>query len=246
MLYVFGDSFSHPLDDFEPSNDLRKKHKKYPEFIPIKDNWVNLVSKKLTGSNFCTNDSMAGCANEFIYSNFKQQLPLMKQGDYVIVVLTSSDRRWLIEQHPDYANWAQSSFEVVEGGLTKNQCKAIQQYAKYLYCEPSAGAIYDAILWATIHAAQELAELGVKLLILPGFAEIPGVVGTLNYASSREFDSENTLKKYYNKTSDNRWNHFSEVNHQILADKVCDFFTDYKPVNLDVGFEENIYTRDNI
>ena len=243
MLYVFGDSFGHPYIHFEHSNEIRRSGKEYPEFIPLDNNWVDLVAKKLTGTTDQVNDSMAGAANEFIFHRFMDRMSEYKEGDYIIVCLTSSNRRWLVEQSPHLSNFANSK---IDEGLTKQEFKAIQQYAKYLHSDIVSDAIYNSIIWAIIHAAVNLEPLGIKMLILPGFHSIDGVKGTLTETSYAEFDSVKTRDAFYKKTNDSRWNHFSEENHKVLADKVCDFFTDFKMIDLTTGFKSNIYTKDNI
>jgi hypothetical protein len=73
-----------------------------------------------------------------------------------------------------------------------------------------------------------------------------GVEGTLFKTSSSEFDSEETAAKYRAETSDLRYNHFSEVNHNILADKVIKFFNTGETVDLTSDFKTGMYTKDTI
>ena len=247
MLFVFGDSFSHDIRHFDDSNALRIREKEFPEFISLENNWVNLVAKELTGTTEQVNESMAGCANEFIFHKLMNRMPEFKKGDYVIISLTASNRRWLIERCPHLSNWANSKIDPnLEGSVTKSEHKAITQYARYLHFDVAADAIYNATYWAIVHAAVNLEPEGVKVLILPGFEPIRGVHSTLTTASAGEFDSIETLNKFYTKTNDARWNHFSEKNHQVLANKICRFFRNYEPVDLSTEFEKNIYTKDNI
>lgn len=244
-LWTFGDSFSYDIKFLEDSNVVRQAGK-YPNFIPLKDNWVNLVAKKLGNNVKQINDSEAGCANEYIFYKFKQRLQEFKEGDCVIICLTSANRRWLIERSPHLANWSHCNFDPDNDNVTEKERVAVTEYAKHLYSDTASYAIYDAILWATIHAAEELELLGVKVLILPGFERVPGVNGTLKDVCYNEFDGKKTIDKFYTKTNDNRWNHLNEVNHKILADKVCKFFTNFEMVDLTNNFEKNIYTKNNI
>jgi hypothetical protein len=130
--------------------------------------------------------------------------------------------------------------------MRKEEKIALSQYARYLYSEVASEAIYTAIFWATVNAAKSVAELGVRFIIVPGFEPIPGVHGTLQNASQAEFDREKTDIAFRKKTNDTRWNHFTEVNHNVLADKVYRFFTENKPLDLTTGFESNIYNKNNI
>ena len=82
------------------------------------------------------------------------------------------------------------------------------------------------------------------VLILPGFNNVPGVKGNLCEASGTEFNNEKTAIAYYDKTGDLRFNHFSEVNHKILADKIIEFFKTGKTVDLTTGFKTSIITKE--
>ena len=230
------------------SNRDRKSVGLFPEFQPLEKSWLNLVSEELTGSVEHENYAMAGCANEYIFHELSREMPKFQPGDCVIVSLTASNRRWLVERCPHLANWSNCKFEPdIPGSVTKEENKAITQYAKYLFSEAGADAIYNAIVWATIYSAHILGENGVKFLILPGFHEIQGIKGTLSTACFAEFDNENTLNEFYKKTTDNRWNHFTEVNHKVLADKVINYFNDVDHnIDLTTGFESKIYTKNNI
>jgi|TARA_B110000977_G_C11046419_1_gene480711 hypothetical protein len=239
MLYVFGDSFAVDIQHMDESNRVRELNK-LPQFQSLNNNWVNLVSNKLTGTVTHNNYAMAGCSNEYIFHTLMQHKDKFKSNDCVIVVLTDCNRRWFVEQYPEFANWTNCDFDLK--AITKNQNNAIQQYGKYLDNELASKAIYDAIFWATVNVAQQVASNNTKFLIIPGFHSIQGIQGTLVEVTAAEFDNNKTLNQYYKKTSDDRWNHLSKANHKILADKVIDFFNDTNhDINLNHGFIENIY-----
>ena len=106
--------------------------------------------------------------------------------------------------------------------------------------------IYQAFVSAMFSSSVILERKGVKLLIIPGFHNISGIVGTLSDASSNEFDSEETMGLFYTKTADSRYNHLTERNHKALADKVVKYFTAGEMIDLTTGFETSIYTKNNI
>jgi hypothetical protein len=246
-LWVFGDSFAHDIKDMEQCNAALKKAGQFPLFFPLEKNWVNLVSEKLTGTVEHKNFAVAGCANEFIFHQLMQNIAEFKEGDYVIVSFTANSRRWLVERCPHLANWSHCKFEPdTENSVTKDENAAILQYGRHLHSEKAANAIYDAIFWATVHAAHTVAPAGVRVLILPGFHKVDGVFGTLTDVCFGEFDNEKTLNSFYLKTNDCRWNHLTEVNHNILAEKICNFFIKGEIVDLTSGFEKKIYTKNNI
>lgn len=246
-LWVFGDSFCVDIKNLAASNESRSKHTTHPPFFKLEKNWTSLVSEKLTGTTDHVNEAIAGCANEYIYHKLRLRMGEFKEGDCVIVSLTAPDRRWLVERCPHLANWSHCIFDPnAPNSVTKSENKAIQEYAKYLYSKTASDAMYDAIFWAIVHLAKTIEPLGVRVLLLSGFEEVPGVLGTLNQVSSNEFSSNDVLTKFYKKTNDARWNHLTEVNHKILAEKVCNFFNKGELVDLTTGFETNIYTENNI
>jgi hypothetical protein len=118
-------------------------------------------------------------------------------------------------------------------------------YKRYLYSDYRCAIHYDAIVDAITLRTRVYAENGIRCLIVPGFHNIEGVIGNLFDASNFEFDCGETSKPYYEK-GDLRFNHFSEVNHKILADKVIKFFNTGETVDFTTGFETGIYTEDNI
>lgn len=241
MLYVFGDSYSCDSKYYNSVNNERI-HK----FFPLEKNWTSILSEKLTGNVEHVNESVVGCANEFIFHRLMTRMSEFKQGDHVVVSTTSVNRRWLLEHRPDVALHRATSNIDVEPGITKEERAAILQYTKYLHSDIAAESIHDAIFWATVHTAQSVENLGVKFLIIPGFKNMPGVNGNLFDLSNSEFDNPETFDKFHKRAPDLRWNHLTEVNHKILASKVFDFFTGNKMIDLTAGFQKNIYTKNNI
>jgi hypothetical protein len=241
MLYVFGDSYSCDSKYYDAVN----KDRIY-KFFPLEKNWTSILSEKLTGNIEHINDSIVGCSNEFIFHRLMTRISEFKEGDYVVVSATSVNRRWLIERRPDVALHHATANINQEPGITKEERAAILQYTTYLHSDTAAESIHDAIFWATVYAAQRVESLGIKFLIVPGFKDIPGVIGNLFDLSNLEFDELETRDKFYKKAPDLRWNHLTEVNHNILAKKVFEFFTENKMVDLTDGFQKNIYTKNNI
>jgi hypothetical protein len=248
MLYVFGDSFCHNINYMAESNKDRKKYKVYPPFIPLEDNWLNIVSKKLIGSTDYVDCALAGCSNEYIYHRLMLQLPNIKPGDQVIVSLTAPDRRWLVEECPHLSNWASHEFQPdFPGGVSKAQHNAITHYAKHLYSASGARSIYTAILNGTMYNAQQMSYNEIKFLILPGFDPLFHVKGVLMDISDQEFDSTVDRNEYMKRTNDVRWKHLTQANHTVLANKVIDFFEDTNhAIDLTTDFEKGIYTKDTI
>jgi hypothetical protein len=240
MLYIFGDSFAVP--------DYQKAEIHGPtgpvDFLPLEKNWTRIVSESLTGSDNHVNDSLMGCSNEFIFHKLREKESIFKSGDCILVQLTSYHREWFFEDKPHMGNYLTTKF--VPGlHVTKEQNQALEMYKRYLYSDHRCAIHYDAIVDAITLRTRVYSEHGIRCLIVPGFHNIEGVIGNLFDASNFEFDCGETSKPYYEK-GDLRFNHFSEVNHKILADKVIKFFNTGETVDLKAGFETGIFTKDNI
>ena len=241
MLYIFGDSFSVP--------DAHKNEVIGPKglvtFIPVEKSWTRIVSESIIGDDNHVNDAMLGCSNEYILHTLRERESSFKNGDRVIIQLTSYYREWFFEDKPGMANFINAKF-VPGVHVTKEQANALEMYKRHLYSDHRLLLHYDAILDAITFRTILYGQQGIRCLILPGFHTVVGVEGTLFKTSSSEFDSEETAAIYRAETGDLRFNHFSEVNHKILANKVIDFFNTGKTVDLTTDFEAGMYTKDNV
>ena len=184
-------------------------------------------------------------ASENIYQQIREKESLFKNGDCVIIQLTNLYREWFFENKPYMA--VHMAVEMTAGvDVTEEQHKALEMYKRHLYSERRLILHYNALLDALSFRIKLWEDQGIKCLVLPAFHNLPGVEGNLCEVSGSEFDSEKTSMMYHEKTGDLRFNHFSEVNHKILADKIINFFTNNKNVNLKTGFETMLLTKDNI
>lgn len=240
MLYIFGDSFSVPDDHkheiIGPTGPVK--------FHPLEKNWTRIVSESLIGSNNHVNDSIMGCSNEYIFHKLKEKEPLLKPGDCVIVQLTSYYREWFFEDKPHMANYMTTKF--IPGlHITKEANEALEMYKRHLFSNHRCLIHYEAIIDAIDLRTKIYGEQGIRCLVLPGFHEIQGVNGIMFDASNFEFDCGKTSQAYYAK-GDLRFNHFSEVNHKILADKVIKFFDTGETVDFTTEFKTSIYAEGDI
>ena len=242
MLYVFGDSFSSPHEQLTQITNSNQSD--YP-YQSLEMNWCGLVSEKLNGSATHINDAILGCPNEYIYQGLLRRFNEMQVGDQVIVQLSSYDRQWFIEDKPHLSNF-ESTVVSSRTEIPKQTQKAIDMFYKNLYFEERYKIIYQAFVSAMFSSSVILERKGVKLLIIPGFHDISGIVGTLGNISSNEFENEETMGLFYTKTADSRYNHLTERNHKTLADKVVKYFTAGEMIDLTTGFETSIYTKNNI
>jgi hypothetical protein len=240
MLYIFGDSFSVPhehRDEIQGPTGLVK-------FLPLEKNWTSIVNEQLNGSVDHINDSIIGCSNEYIFHKLRERESSFKTNDCVIIQLTSYFREWFFEDKPHMANYLNAKF-IPGVHVTKEQNEALEMYKRHLYSNHRCALQYDAIVGAINFRTRLYGECGIRCLILPGFHDIQGVTGNMFDASNFEFDCGETSQAYYQK-GDLRFNHFSEVNHKILADKVIEFFNTGETVDFTTDFKTGIYTEDTI
>jgi len=237
MLHVFGCSFSIAHDH---KCDIIGEGGMNPTFVPIEHTWTELVSKHLIGTTEHNNTALCGVGNDYIFDTFTNTLAKIQKGDYVIVQPTSFLREWIFEDRPEMANFLSAKYEV---GLHINQLEsdALESYRNHLYSEHKQKIVYNAFMQAFFSWAIPFGEINVKMLILPGFHTIDGVEGALIDPSRREIGNDKAVQKHMARTGgDNRYNHFSEVNHKVLANKVIDFFDNATQVDLTTDFTANI------
>ena len=242
MLYVFGDSFSIPQ---EHMNEVFGPDGKDVQFLPLEKTWTTIVNENINEGSEYVNDAVLGCSNAYIYYRLVERESLFKEGDFVIIQLTSVHREWFFEDKPYMA--IQLATKITPGiDVTEEQYQALEMYKRHLYFDRRSLIHYSMFLDSLAHKVRVYGERGIRCLILPGFDNVPGVKGNLTETSGLEFDREKTAMTYYKKTGDMRFNHFSEVNHKILADKIIEFFNTGRLVDLKTGFQTGIYTKDDI
>ena len=242
MLYVFGDSFSIPQKHM---NEVFGPRGEPVSYIPLEKTWTTIVNENINEGSEYVNDAVLGCSNAYIYYRLVERESLFKEGDFVIIQLTSVHREWFFEDKPYMA--IQLATKITPGiDVTEEQYQALEMYKRHLYFDRRSLIHYSMFLDSLAHKVRVYGERGIRCLILPGFDNVPGVKGNLTETSGLEFDREKTAMTYYKKTGDMRFNHFSEVNHKILADKIIEFFNTGRLVDLKTGFQTGIYTKDDI
>ena len=228
-LWVFGDSYALPYHTDEQESRIH---------------WQFSLMKNLNCDSVKT-FAAAGAANEWIYSQFTEQLNQITPNDFVVFVSTQVNRRWFF---PD--NIGSSNYGVIQRGLadlSNEQKTALKYYMTYLD-NPIMSFINFECLCNSIHRVSEKNK--INLLILPGFENqgypISGryqVNGSLfdiciNEVKGKDMDSWMHFISNIHKGLDPRVGHLSQDNHQILADKLAATFLKNKILNLEQGFRE--------
>ena len=239
MLHIFGDSFSIPHAHMK---EVFGPNKTEVTYLPLEKSWTTLVSDAISKDPHA-NYAILGCSNDYIYQQLREKEATFKSGDCVIIQLTNLYREWFFENKPYMA--VHMATEMTPGvDITEQEYAALEMYKRHLYSERRLVLHYHTLLDALSLRTKFYGEQNIKCLILPGFHNIQGVEGNLCEASGLEFDSERTSMEYHQKTGDNRFNHFSEVNHKILADKIINFFNTGSIIDLTSGFKTSIMTKE--
>ena len=235
-LYVYGDSFSVPKNQFLNSMSyVDNKNKSEPEDIV---SWRDLVMNKLKTTDTYGGQANYGVSNEWILKNLIEEINNISEEDYIIVQTTCAARHWFFEDRPHCSNVT----GIRPDYFTKEENKAIQGYLKYMQNDN----LDNTILLSMIHTFEYIRNASkCKILVIPAWHSYPNVISDLNAVNDAEFESEAAKDKFYAKYNyfDPRLNHISNNNHKILASKVVDWFQHNIPLNLTKDFETKIYTE---
>ena len=221
-LHIFGDSFSA----------IRQSNLDFPKDIPT---WTEELAQLLSVTD-ANNHSGYGYSNEYIYKTLIDNLDQIKEDDFVLVQLTEPYRRWFIKNDPTLGNY----YTLLKKKETDKKLKnAIEQYIKYLHNKEADVLIYQQTFFAIAFLLKN-SVVGTNFRIIPGFQEVPGVIGTMTQASSLEFPNPEEREKWYKTYKvDPRQNHLSVRNHKILAQKICKWFLEEgTTINLLEDFEK--------
>ena len=230
-LWVFGDSYSI-------GSSFRHENIWHYE-----KNWLDLVAESLNiDQDNIENFSQFGVANDYIFKKLIENCNNFSKNDYVIIQPTSPNRKWFFPDDPALSNFS----NMKSGAHPKEHEVALKQYVTHLQNNQLDDIQYTAYVYAIQYLI--ISRPGVKFLVVPGFADYPGVYGNLTeHVCDAEFASAETLVKFYRKTGfDPRLNHMTIDNHHVLAKKVVDSFNSSQPIDLTNDFRSKIYNEKNI
>tara|TARA_B110000503_G_C7004302_1_gene352891 strand:+ start:111 stop:815 length:705 start_codon:yes stop_codon:yes gene_type:complete len=234
MLYIFGDSFSVSKEYFL-TTPIYKNNKEKIDNTGL-ESWIDIVAANL--GKEVNNQATIGASNEWIMNLFfNGDTNNFKDDDYIIIQLSSTNRRWFFPDRPHLGNFHTT---VLGDAVSDKEKVAIDYYVKYLWNQHADSVNLNILLLALQHISH---IINCRMLILPGFEDIGGVTGKLNDVCFGEFDNrDGKIKEFYNTNlGDLRLNHLSPINHKILGEKVSKFFINGTGVDLTTDFHKNIY-----
>lgn len=240
-LYIVGDSFSYHFrcDEY--------KNSPHAQTAPL---WHRQVANML-GVSHLKNYSVAGVSQDYIFDQLKKEVfPNITKEDYVIVVTTQKSRFWFIQDNPDLTNFStflgRGTLGISDYIESKEKQDAILGYVSQIQRDELDDLWNE---WRFGWLSYQIKNLRTPL-ILQGFYNdnIEQKWGDLSFSIGNLADVQN--KECYEtdaftlwKGQDLRYNHLCLSNHNILARKIYNFFTQDDPVNLNLGFYKNIIKK---
>lgn len=240
-LWLFGDSFG-----VVEQND--------PERVWTKQTIIKL-SKMYNCEMQCIGSNLTGASQDWIMDQYLGNVDQITPDDYVIMILTSRDRFWFFEDRPDITG---IQINDIDNNLDKDKMKAIEHYYRYIY-RHQLGGLHQICRLLSIAQVTRLNCLR-KPLLLPAFEPIENNIkhicpdleiaeGFLCDIQAKELiDTQKDIYKKdlnsYFKNWDCRYNHLCLSNHDVLSDKIVEYFTNGTPVDLRSGFFTDIVSKD--
>jgi hypothetical protein len=248
-LYVFGDSFASIETD--PTTSIKIKEQL------VAKAWSSFLSKKLGVE--LKNFGISGSSLEYTYYKFYQVRADLKEDDVVVIVLTDSLRKWIIQDRPGTSSLM--TFET-----HSNIHPKLKKYAQWYFVNVLRAEIEETHLHNFLYAVHvTTAHLKVKPLFICAFDKKSRgewtvdadtvdrihvnnfAIGSLWEISSHEIEHDsNEIAVHTNVKKEFRLNHLSDRQHPILADKILNYINDGTTVDLTVGFVKNIYKKQDL
>lgn len=234
-IWIFGDSYGVHLADSQEKNTSWF--------------WAYSLGKRL-GCTEYKNFSQMGVGNDYIHYSLDLHSHEISSKDFVIVISSSINREWLVEDQPYVSNYYVNNLHEF---LTRDKYNSIIMYLKNLQFQTKINLNFKKML-STIHYMTD--KFDWNLVIIPGF-ENDGfpvshkydVKGSLFDVCYNEFETIEDREWFYNdfcSHRDKRAGHIIKNNHKVLEDKLFNVFTKGDTLDLTVGFEEKIISKQNV
>ena len=234
-IWVFGDSYGVHLAS-NPKNIT-------PWF------WAYSLGKQLGCTDY-KNFSQWAVGNDYIHHCIDLHSKEISSEDYVIVISSSVNREWLIEDQPTLSNYYANDLRQY---TTKDRYNSIVMYINNLQFPRKLELNFKKML-ESIH--YKALKYNWNLIVIPGFehdgfpvSEKYLVKGSLFDVCYNEFKTIEDREWFYNNFSnhiDKRAGHLIKNNHKILEDKLYNTFTNNTELDLTTGFEEKIISKNNL
>jgi hypothetical protein len=228
-LWVLGDSFA----------ELGKTH----------ESWQIDLAKKLELN--LINISINGCGIDWLMLKWDEICDKISSDDYLVVLIPFPDRVCFFPERPSLSGLASLDRHIADG-LNSNQATAVKDYFMWLHNPIFNNVRITAWTNWVDHVATKLKN---KPIILHTTNYTPyNKLSNCEVATGDLFSaSQNEFKNYEEwnlLTSNGSWidprvGHFTEQNHQVLANKLLDFWKNSIHVNLENGWYSSVFSSTN-
>jgi hypothetical protein len=230
-LWITGDSYSFI---FPNDNDERV--------------WINQLAAQLNCQ--VENGSISGASQDYCWKYLEDSKTNISPEDYIIVLLTKSDRYWLFEDKPEASNSKITNMAEMVGF---KRAKIAKDFFKHIQRpELDILSVKNRLGWLD-HTAYH--NKWRKPLVIVGFGQDYGSdnsyqslvfsKGNINENVSRQEQEDHTEREFF-EGSDARYHHMIFSNHIIFAKKVYNSLVNNVELDLTQGFIKQILTKDKL
>lgn len=199
-------------------------------------NWCDMLADRmdLELCNYC----LDGVSQDYAFRILIRASTEITKQDRVIVLLTSANRFWFQEQHPQVTNPALESWSQY---LDPSVGRAAEQYVRYLQ-RPELDIQWTVQRLGWLSSWQQRAGWQRPLIICCwpqhlhqalDYQELEWAQGDLVTVSRGELAAGTQLPAF-----DPRYNHLCMTNHRILCDKISRLWQHSESLRLDEGFAQ--------
>ena len=243
-LFVLGDSYAA----------LHEGHID-KSILPESTQWSYLLSQKLNME--LINHGVGGSSVEYAVNRFYEKvLPIIQRDDILVFCKTFYLRKFLDKNKPTF------SMPPVIESLYNSELLSAKDHAFYVrYFTDIVRS--DVESYHSFNFINSLAyyvyKYNFKVVVMNCFPRTPeeekfdypkNIIvskGCLSHVTRYEFtDSEISDKKIPADMMDPRRNHMSVKNHMILVDKIYNSIQNKAPLDLNTGFERNLYSVEEL
>lgn len=226
-LWVFGDSFAEVSNNFE--------------------SWQLRIANNLKLD--LMNVSINGCSADWLMFKWNELHQQISENDRIIIVVPFPDRVCFWPERPSVSGIASlsSSPEKLKG-ISEQSKLAIKMYFAHLHDTAfSQVRINSWLQWVELFAHTTLVHKPVVMHstnlstnLKMQYCEVAN--GNILDASINEFSDNSTWIKISSSGAwlDPRTGHLSTQNHKVLADKILNYWCDFTPIDLTLGWHTAI------
>lgn len=224
----------------------------------LRDQWMQKVADGLETN--VISFGKPGSSLDYLYQTFNDHRNQIKEGDVVIVTLTSHVKRWFFKYYPehtivpDVTDKSSYNFKMISPRGLEKESEALELYQEHL----NNHEVYEVYSINFLYNLQYLAtKKNIHTIVLVSYYDTDKWIEDKKYLfpflniawnklleiSLNEFSKEFLVSYDFSKT-DIRVNHLTRSNHIILANKILDNIKNKSPIDLGTGFVKNHIEED--